>query len=101
MRKVVIGLSALALGGCTATISEPGQSISEGGVMPPAACDAVRAEAFIGQNGQAVAERARIAAGAKTVRLIAPGQAVTHDYRIDRLNISTGESGLVVGVSCG
>ncbi|ARR52379.1 hypothetical protein HY78_02350 [Rhizorhabdus wittichii DC-6] len=101
MRTWVIGLSALALGGCTATVSEPGQSVPESNAVPPVACAPARAEAFVGQNGQAVAEQARTAAGARTVRVIAPGQAVTMDYRTDRLNVETDAAGNVVKVYCG
>ncbi|KQX19061.1 MULTISPECIES: I78 family peptidase inhibitor [unclassified Sphingomonas] len=101
MRPWVIGLSALALGGCTTTVSEPGQAVPESNVVPPVACDAARVEAYVGRNGTAVAEEARTAAGARSVRVIAPGQAVTMDFRRDRLNIETDASGTVVRVSCG
>lgn len=101
MRTWVIGLSALALGGCTATMSEPGQAVPESNAVPPVACDAARAEAYVGRNGAAVAEEARTAAGARTMRVIAPGQAVTQDYRTDRLNIEADSGGVVVRVSCG
>jgi hypothetical protein len=101
MRIWVIGLSALALGGCTATVSEPGQAVPESNAVPPVACDAARAEAYVGRNGTAIAEDARTAAGAKTTRVIAPGQAVTMDFRPDRLNIETDAAGIVVKVRCG
>jgi hypothetical protein len=100
MRTMLIGLSALALAGCTTTLSESGQPVPESVATPPVECDAARAESFVGQNGQAIAEQARTAAGARTVRVIAPGQAVTQDFRPDRLNVETDTAGNVVRVHC-
>lgn len=101
MRAIVTGFVALALSGCTATVSEPGQAVPAAGQVPPVACDATRAEAYVGRNGTAVADEARTAAGARTVRVIAPGQAVTMDFRPDRLNIETDAAGDIVTVRCG
>lgn len=39
--------------------------------------------------------------GARTIRVIAPGDAVTMDYRTDRLNIETDAAGRVVRIKCG
>ena len=39
--------------------------------------------------------------GARTLRVIAPGDAVTMDYRTDRLNIETDAAGRVIRVKCG
>ncbi|WP_312489188.1 I78 family peptidase inhibitor [Sphingomonas sp.] len=39
--------------------------------------------------------------GARTIRVIAPGDAVTMDYRTDRLNIETDAAGRVTKVRCG
>lgn len=101
MRALVIGLAALSLGGCTTTVSDPGQAVPESNAVPPVACDAARAEAYVGRNGPAIAEEARAAAGAKSVRVIGPNQAVTQDYRSDRLNIATDAAGIVTRVNCG
>lgn len=100
MRTIAIGLAALTVAGCATTAPEPRQSPPSGQV-PPAACDAARAEAYVGRNGAAVADEARTAAGARTVRVIAPGQAVTMDSRPDRLNVETDARGNVVSVRCG
>ncbi|WP_322963738.1 I78 family peptidase inhibitor [Sphingomonas fuzhouensis] len=39
--------------------------------------------------------------GARSLRVIAPGDAVTMDYRPDRLNIETDAAGRVVRLKCG
>lgn len=39
--------------------------------------------------------------GARTLRWIRPGDAVTMDYRADRLNIRLDGRGMVEGFSCG
>jgi len=77
--------------------------------VPPAekpaaegACNANAANAIIGKAYTADAiEKARIASGSKTVRVIRPGMAVTMDYRIDRLNVDLDEKDVVTGVHCG
>lgn len=101
MRNALIGLTMIALTGCTATMSDPGQAVPEANPIQPQACNPSRTEGFVGKPGDAVAEDARAAAGARTVRVIRPGQAVTHDYRADRLNLELDAAGDVVRVHCG
>ena len=101
MRIALIGLTAFALAGCTATVSDPGQAVPQAGAIQPLACNLSRAESFIGKPGEAVAEDARVAAGATSVRVVRPGQMVTQDYRVDRLNLETDDAGIVVRVRCG
>ena len=101
MRIVLTGLTMIALTGCTATVSDPGQAVPEASAIQPMSCNLSRAEGFIGKRSDAVAEDARAAAGAKSVRVIRPGQAVTQDYRTDRLNLETDDAGIVVRTHCG
>jgi len=101
MRSSAVVLSAALLAGCTATVADRGQAVPEAQPISPGDCLASRAEAFIGKPGGSVAEDARTAAGARTVRLISPGQAVTMDYRADRLNLELDPSGAVARVLCG
>ncbi|TAK09484.1 MAG: hypothetical protein EPO38_09440, partial [Rhizorhabdus sp.] len=51
--------------------------------------------------GDAIAEEARAAARARAVRVIRPNQAVTMDFRPDRLNIETDDGGIVLSLRCG
>ncbi|RYD97356.1 MAG: hypothetical protein EOP61_16740, partial [Sphingomonadales bacterium] len=94
MRILLIGSMVAALSGCTMTESTP--PAKPAATAPQGECDAERAKAFIGRDGAAVAEEARIAAGAKAVRVIGPNQPVTMDFRVDRLNLGTDAAGKVL-----
>lgn len=68
----------------------------------PGRCDAGAARFAIGERGSnriiaAAQDRSR----ARTVRVIEPGQAVTFDFRDDRLNIELDRRGRIVAVRCG
>jgi hypothetical protein len=78
----------------------PPPVISDGGLG--GTCDAKAASAYVGQDiSEAVAEQAKAAAGARGVRIIRPGMAVTMDYRAGRLNLELDEAGRIVKASCG
>lgn len=65
-------------------------------------CNADRVQAVIGREAKPDAvERARIRSGARTVRLIRPGQAVTMDFRSDRLNLELDDVNTVKTARCG
>lgn len=69
--------------------------------MPMGACDTARVADVMGKQAAQVREDARARSGARTVRVIGPGQAVTMDYRTDRLNLETDAAGVVTAVRCG
>ena len=97
MRALAI-IAALMAGGCVKDLpSRPGPTPE-----PPtsAGCDAGAAGAFIGRPA-AEAEAARAAAAAGRVRVIRPGDAVTMDYRADRLNVELDEAGIIRALRCG
>ena len=48
-----------------------------------------------------VVEQVRMDTLSSTVRVIRPGDAVTMDYRGDRVNIKVNERNAIVGVACG
>ena len=48
-----------------------------------------------------IVERVRVDTRSRDVRVIRPGQAVTMDYRADRVNIKLNERDAIVGISCG
>ncbi len=48
-----------------------------------------------------IVQRVRVDTRSRDVRVIRPGQAVTMDYRADRVNIKLNERDAIVGVSCG
>jgi len=65
-------------------------------------CDAVSVRRLVGElwrdsNGSEAMREAK----SKTLRVTRPGQAVTMDFRADRLNVHLDEAGVVQRVSCG
>ena len=73
---------------------------------PPAVvaddCDASKAQWSLGQNiDEALLERARVDAGAATVRSLKPGQVVTMEFNATRLNLDVDDHGTVTGARCG
>jgi len=65
-------------------------------------CNVDAAKAFKGQKAtDSLADQARAAAGAASVRVIRPNQPVTMDYRGDRLNVITDDADMITEVNCG
>lgn len=93
MRAAVLPM--LALGACAMTAANDPQ-VGEG------VCDASRADALVGQAGTSeLGARALAATGARGLRWIRPGMAVTMDYRSDRLNIHLDAQNRVERITCG
>lgn len=73
--------------------------------MPPtevAACDAAKAQAFVGRKAdEGTVQAAMAASGARGVRVLRPGVMVTQDYRGDRLNLQLDGKGLIASATCG
>lgn len=69
---------------------------------PPGKCDAQPAQALVGTRYAGIyGTRAKTVTGAVTLRIIRPGQAVTMDYREDRLNIELDAKNIIVALRCG
>ncbi|HEV7232857.1 MAG TPA: I78 family peptidase inhibitor [Sphingorhabdus sp.] len=71
---------------------------------PPVAgkCDAAAGQYAVGKAfTDTLAAEVKKKAGAATMRVIAPGTAVTMDYRDDRLNISHDEKKTITKIDCG
>ena len=91
--------SWILLAGCSTVTSTDAEPIA-----PPkdAACAPDGLDLFLGKK--ATPELGVImlkASGAKTLRWVAPGMAVTMDYRVDRLNVDLDEKNMVTRVHCG
>ncbi|MCC4619680.1 Elastase inhibitor AFLEI Flags: Precursor [Xanthomonas cassavae CFBP 4642] len=65
-------------------------------------CDATQVQSLVGQPvTDAVSEQARSDAGAKSVRVLKPGQMVTMEFNGERLNLEVDAKNLVTSVRCG
>lgn len=99
MIRIALPLAAVTLMGCT-----PTAPVVPGPAVPPAAqtpCGAEKVTQYVGQKRSAAVERdvARLS-GAKAIRWISPGMAVTMDYREDRLNVDVDSDGVITAVRC-
>lgn len=73
-----------------------------GDILPAGKCEIRDATAFVNRPFTAsLAKRALRMSGARLLRVIRNGQAVTMDYREDRLNIPVDIRNHVTGLSCG
>ncbi|MHA6719306.1 I78 family peptidase inhibitor [Sphingomonas sp. RS6] len=94
-RVIAILLAApVALAGCAPKTAQP---------LPPGIqCNANPVLALKGKPRSAATEAEALQrSGAKRVRWIEPGSAVTMDFRPDRLNLSLDETGTITDARCG
>ncbi len=102
MRSALLPMTAVVVLSLAACASKP--KPETGGALPPTRmqCAADAANAAIGQPpSAAVVEQAQTDAGARTTRVLRPGQPATLDFRGDRLNIRLGDDGVVKSLDCG
>lgn len=93
---------ALAVSGCHQTT---GNQRSQPGTVPPPPpmqCDAEDARWSLGEHAtERVAERARMASGARSVRVVRPDEAYTMEYDANRLNLEVDDGDVIRDVRCG
>ena len=90
-------LATIALAGCT-----PVEMRGEHGPAARHICWNEPAQNYLGHGGGAGAiEGARRASGAKSVRVVRPGEAMTMDFRPDRLTITVDEHQVISRLNCG
>ena len=101
--SIALAFAAFSLSSCT-----PAPVIPPAAAEPPlqpvvsGACQADSVQWAMGQQAdQATLARIRRESGAGLVRPIAPGQAVTEDYRIDRVNVELDDANVIIRISCG
>ena len=108
MRNIALiapaALGAVVLGACSAA-TKPAPAASTEAPAPVASdadqCGAGKLGAFIGKTpSDETIAAIRALAAPERIRVIRPGQAVTMDYRPDRLNIDVGEDGLIKRFHC-
>ena len=98
--------SVLLLSACAAPAPRPGGVAQNNPVVGPtsprARCDASGLGDFVGRTATTpVIQQAGRQSGAATTRVIRPGQAVTMDFREDRLNIEVDATQRITRVHCG
>jgi hypothetical protein len=83
--------------------SDPVESATPAPGDATAQCNADAAQSFVGKTAtEATVAEAKAAAGAKgALRLVKPGEAVTMDFRSDRLNIEVDAQNAIVRITCG
>lgn len=90
----------LLVAGCAASAPPPAALPTRDD--PAFRCAAEPALGLIGRDASnALADEALRLTGARTIRWIQPGQAVTMDYREDRLNIALDAFNRVERITCG
>ena len=93
--QLSIAVGMLLTAGCV-------QVVPQSGARPSGPCDATGAQSLIGRSATSeLASEALSRTGAKALRWIQPGQAVTMDFREDRLNIELDGGNRIVRISCG
>ncbi|MDX1298053.1 MAG: I78 family peptidase inhibitor [Pseudomonas sp.] len=97
LRHSLASLSLLALlAGCSSP--QPAQSVAE----ISGDCSVEKLQGERGQQASAKQiEALQLKANAKFVRVLAPGDAATLDYNLQRLNIHIDESETITRLTCG
>ncbi len=94
-------IAALLLG---PTLAEKTGTSRPALATPPAmeGCDVSDVKELVGQPyTEALATRAKDMTGAAVVRTVRPGEAVTMDFRDDRLTLELDAAGKIVSARCG
>jgi len=95
-------MAAALLAGCAGPQPAPIKPIGASTAPVGGTCDAQAAQWALGKGGTArVLEQARVRAGARMVRALHVGQAVTLEFDAERLNLTLDASGKVVRATCG
>lgn len=96
MRRSIVALVVFPLAACTIAESKPVDG------MPVASCSDGKLAAFIGQSAnQQLGTQILAASGARTLRWVPKGGAVTMDYRPDRVTVALDEANRVERINCG
>jgi len=95
--KTALTMAAMALTSCAT--AEP---IPVHGATPGYTCHAIDISQFAGQQATSELGAAMLrASGARTIRWVYPGQAITMEFSAERLTVHLDSAGRVEGASCG
>jgi len=103
MRASLVSLlAAVVLVGCSSGGSGSKTSEPVVSANPDSRCEASSAEFAVGKAASAdLLEQARKASGAQLARILKPTDAITLEYRSERLNLHADDKGVVSRVNCG
>ncbi|MGF7147578.1 hypothetical protein FHS96_001187 [Sphingomonas zeicaulis] len=95
--------ACMTLGGCaTANAGDAPETAPAPPTEAGGACNASALTDLVGQpRSETLGDEAMKRSGARSLRWISPGMAVTQDYREDRLNIELDAANKVVSARCG
>ena len=97
MRKLVVAIALLGAAGCE-TVNDDIPANDD----PRYACSITNLGGLVGQEAtQRLGTEALRLSNSRTIRWIRPGDAVTMEYRLDRLNILLDASNRVTSFNCG
>ena len=105
-RRIALATATALLSSLAACSSQP----SSDPIAPPMAdpvtgkgsCNADAVKSWVGRTADEDSVRQAVAAaGAKGVRVIKPGMAVTMDFRADRLNLEVDAANVITSARCG
>lgn len=98
--RVLSCVPLLAVLSCTACASTPSDQTA--GAGSPGECRAEPAQQYVGRKADTqIVEAAKSASTSQQVRVIGPDDAVTLDYRPDRLNLRVDADRTIVAITCG
>jgi hypothetical protein len=90
-------LAAVAVAGCTPVEMRGAKPSGEAH-----ACDARPVQDYVGRPGEAGAiEGIRRGSGAKTMRVVRPGEMVTMEFRADRVTVTVDGHRIITRITCG
>lgn len=90
------------LAGCSKDNAQPSASEGAAAAALTGRCDAQAAQFTVGQQAsKALLEQARARSGSMTGRILGPHDAVTLDYRPERLNLNADDTGKIIRANCG
>jgi hypothetical protein len=98
IRALTLGALLTTLAAC---VNPNAASLNAAGPAPQS-CDAGPAHTVFGRSiTPALEQEALQVTGARTVRLLRPGQAITREYDRDRLNLQLNSDNVAVRAYCG
>ncbi|MCW1383878.1 I78 family peptidase inhibitor [Novosphingobium sp. KCTC 2891] len=100
MHKTILLLSlAAATAACAQT---PAPAVSAPSPVPQETCNRDAGQAFLGRTASAeLGAQILAATGARNLRWVAPGMAVTMDFRGDRVTVGYDEKMSITSIACG